>query len=156
MTLGFWDKLTGVCEHPAYCPRCGIDVAPWKTNRVIYKFECPTCKKRDIVTLKELPKMCLGSCGTPTSKWKCDGPVDADERIPGEFCQTCLVFVKSLDQEVKKGGIPWVCMDCMATGVEKADSEFSRNVRKEYPEGVMVQFSRKNCPLCGMLSRMEN
>lgn len=156
MTLGLWDRLTGVREHPAFCPRCGLDVQPWRTRPTIFKFHCQGCDMKAVVTLGQVPDRCP-NCGTGTSIWKNEGPVPAAEKVPGEFCSPCMKVVEGYQAEIKKGGVAWRCTDCKGEGVEKADSDFSKAVRKEHPGGAMVQMSRKNgCPLCGHLARMEN
>lgn len=156
MTLNFWDKMTGVREHPAFCPRCGVDVQPWRTRNTIFKFHCQGCDMKAVVTINQVPDKCP-NCGIETRSWKSEGPVANTEKVPGEFCAGCMKVVEEYQRELARGGIAWRCVDCRGEGIEKADSAFAKAVRKEHPGGALVQMSRKNgCPLCGHLARMEN
>lgn len=156
MTLSFWDKLTGAFEYPAFCPRCGRDVVPWKTRAVIHKFNCGKCKMVAVVTKAQVPDKCPG-CGVGTSAWNWVQQMPETEKVPGEFCGACAIIIKEYQAELKKGGVPWRCVDCKGEGIEKAHTNFAKAVRSEHPDGALVQMSRQNgCPLCGHLARMEN
>lgn len=156
MTLSAWEKITGVKEHPAFCPRCGVGVAPWKHRRQIFKFRCQACDLKAVVRMDQVPDKCP-SCQRGTSAWECQGEIEPGEKIPGEYCGKCRILVDALVAEINKGGVPWKCSDCRAEGVEKATSEFAKAVRRDHPKGAMIQFSRNNgCPVCGPLNPMQN
>lgn len=155
MTL--WDKITGLKSHPAFCPRCGVDVAPWKHRSVIFKFKCVACQLKAVVRLDQVPDVCPSCQRVASGCWVNEGPIAPGEKIPGEYCSPCRRLVDAMVAEINKGGVPWKCSDCRAEGVEKAGTEFAKAVRRDHPKGAVIQFSRNNgCPVCGPLNTMQN
>lgn len=76
------------------------------------------------------------------------------EKIPDtQPCNKCKKEIEEHAAIVRAGGVYFRCSNCNATGVINATSEFAKAVRETHHhtngEPCGVEFSKKDCPVCG-------
>lgn len=75
----------------------------------------------------------------------------AGRNVASGICNSCNDLNQEVEEEVKRGGVFWICVDCKAAGALKADSRLAKLAREKLGIPVdpcRVKFSKENCPFC--------
>jgi NMD protein affecting ribosome stability and mRNA decay len=137
-------KENGLGPHLTFCPRCGKDSDGIILTGAAHQYECPWCHQMHIGAPDH--KVCQ-KCGKAFSKreWVDHGELPVSEKLP-LMCKACEEDLKTLNAEVKKGGVPFRCKTCHTEGVIKAETEFAKAWRAEHGK---VGIEYEQCPMCG-------
>ena len=153
MTSIMLHKEKGINPYMSYCQRCGGEAEELLligANDKVY--QCTKCSKKYIG--KTFSRTCQDkSCN---GYLKYIGHLEDGIRLPAsEPCNACQQELKEHKEEVAKGGVYWQCNKCGSSGVIKATSGFSAEIRKVHnifaPEPCGIDFTdeaEKYCPVC--------
>jgi len=146
----YLSKEKGVNAHLTVCPRCGEDGEGLILTGNAHKYVC-SCGKiyigKDAIPWDSERTNTVKRCSCGSTDFEDKGEPDTYERLP-MLCKKCREELEMFNEEIKKGGIPFRCMDCKAEGVFKADSEFAKDWNKKH-KGQGVSF-KTDCPRCGV------
>ena len=120
-------KEKGLNAHMTVCRYCGKDVgiAMLGARDGIY-----TCKHDHKSIGGPPPRDAKIPCGCQSRDFRRERTIEDYEKLAVEICDDCIKLQTAADEEVKKGGIYWRCVDCGSAGAIKADHVLSKDVRK--------------------------
>lgn len=131
----------GVNPHLTYCPKCGGDSRELILTGAASMYECSCGQKH--IGRPEGGKCVKCSSYDLTNK----GEIPPETKLPGDLCEACEKEQAEFKAEIDRGGIPFRCKDCGATGVIKAEHELAKKVRAEH--GLAgLEFTKEDCPRC--------
>lgn len=144
-------KEKGLNPRLGICPNCGKEngeIALLGSQNT--KYRCGKCGATTVGGSRSPARcsVCKTTKGTMTKL----GELEDSEKIVGGLCKACEEKQKSVNEEVRRGGVFWRCADCHSEGALKAEHPFSRAVREAHKltngEPCGVEFTKKDCPLC--------
>lgn len=146
----------GVNPHLTICPGCGEDgeeILLLGTSDYIHR--CTACNTNQLATKRA--KKCP-QCGEHALQFV--RQLETQEKLPGSLCKKCSDARDVVDAAVKEGGVYWKCKDCNSNGALKAEAQLAKDVRKQMgikaPKPCGVEFTKENCPVCGVQNGKEN
>ncbi len=149
-------KEHGINPALTICPRCrgeGRDLVLAGNSN---KWKCLNCDRLHVVYVGQALKMeceCGNRYRNNKSRWENVGKFDGSkDKAIGGLCEACEKEMAEHKKIVEAGGVYWRCKDCGSSGVIKADSDYSKAVRKELgiapPKPGGVEFDSNACPIC--------
>ena len=142
----------GLNPHMLKCMRCGADIGVVLLGKHDYKVTCKDCGTVHYGGTGSRPAKCQ-KCGSYNLGLA--EPISDYEPVYGDICEECQKEIAAFTEEVKAGGVFFVCDNCGAEGVIKRDTELAKLTREELglseptsgeykPAGIRLE----RCPRC--------